>query len=132
MKLLPAASAIRVHQCPSVVKNLPRPATWLLVLSLSVLQPFSPSLRAQTQDEHTRLMQEYMARRAEWVELRRAALDKVKAAKDDKEKKQHFDKLADDEKPLLAKMGEAGRAYQAAEKAKREQLAPTPAPAPRG
>ena len=74
-------------------------------------------------DENTRLMQEYMARRAEWIELRRAALDKVKASKDDKEKKQHRDKLAEDEKSILARMAEAARAYQAAEKAKRDQLA---------
>lgn len=83
-----------------------------------------PSLAfAQTQDETTRLMQEYMARRAEWVELRKVALDKVKTAKDDKEKQQHRDKLTEDEKPILAKVAEAARVYQAAEKAKRDKLA---------
>jgi hypothetical protein len=76
-----------------------------------------------TLDENTRLMQEYMARRAEWIELRRAALDKVKAAKDEKEKKQHRDKLAEEEKPILAKVNEAARAYRDAEKAKHDQLA---------
>ncbi|MFZ5493764.1 MAG: hypothetical protein ACOZE5_00320 [Verrucomicrobiota bacterium] len=94
----------------------------LLVLCL-LSSVFCLPTFAQTQDESTRLMQEYMARRAEWVELRRAALDKVKAAKDDKERKQHRDKLAEDEKPVLARMAEAARAYQAVEKAKRDQLA---------
>lgn len=79
-------------------------------------------LPSQTQDESARLMQEYMARRAEWVALRRAALDDAKAAKDDKEKKQRLAKLAEDEKPVLARVAEAARAYQAAEKAKRDQL----------
>lgn len=74
---------------------------------------------AQIQDERARLMQEYMARRAEWVELRRAALEKTKGAKDDKEKKQHRDKLADEERPVLERMAEAARAYQAFEKADR-------------
>lgn len=81
-------------------------------------------------DENTRLMQEYVARREEWVALRRAALAKVKEAKDGKEKKQHFEKLAEDEKPALARMGEAARAYQA-EKTKREQRATKPTPAPK-
>lgn len=81
---------------------------------------------AQVQDESTRLMQEYMARRAEWVELRRVAFEKIKATNDDKEKKKHRDKLAEDEKPILAKVGEAARAYKAAEKAKRDQMAPKP------
>lgn len=65
-------------------------------------------------DENTRLMQEYMARRAEWLEVRQSALDKVKTAKTDQEKKQNLDKLAADEKPALAKMNDAARAYKAA------------------
>lgn len=80
-------------------------------------------------DENVRLMQEYMARRAEWLDVRRATLDKVKVAKNDKGKQQQLDKLAEDEKPLLTKMGEAARAYQAAEKAKRDAQA---ASKPRG
>lgn len=96
-----------------------RIATVLCLLSSVIWQPAF----AQTQDESARLMQEYMVRRAEWIELRKVALDKVKTAKDEKEKKQHRDKLAEDEKPILARVAEAARAYQAAEKAKRDQAA---------
>lgn len=67
-------------------------------------------------DERSRLMQEYMARRAEWVEVRKAGLEKVKRAKDEKEKKQHADKLAEEERPYLEKMHAAGQAFQAFEK----------------
>lgn len=70
-----------------------------------------------TLDETARLMQDYMVRRSEWIELRRTALDKVKAAKDEAEKKQHREKLAEDEKPVLARVAEAARAYRAAKKA---------------
>lgn len=100
-----------------------------LALALTLSAALWPSAFAQTIDENTRLMQDYMARRAEWVAVRQKALDQVKDAKTPAEKKQHLDKLADDEKPLLAKMGEAARAYKAAEKTKRDALA---ASKPRG
>lgn len=80
-----------------------------------------PPLLAQTQDEYTRVMQEYMARRAEWVALRRDALDQIKGAKDENEGQQRRAKLAEDEKPALARMGEAARAVQTAEQARRER-----------
>jgi predicted transcriptional regulator len=101
----------------------------VLLLSLSVLPLAAqnrPAPAAESRaglDEADRLMQEYMVRRAELIELRQRSLDQVKAAKDDKERKQHRDKLAADEKPVLARVAEAARAYQAAEKAKRDKLA---------
>ncbi len=106
----------------------------ILLTALLGMIAVSPPALAQSApaaglDENTRLMQEYMARRAEWLNARRATLDKVKVAKNDKEKKQQLDQLAEDEKPLLAKMGDAARAYQAAEKAKRDSQA---ASKPRG
>lgn len=69
-------------------------------------------------DDSARLMQEYMVRRAEWVEARRVALDQIKSAKNESEKKQIKDKLAKDEEALLAKMSDASRAYKQALKQK--------------
>lgn len=109
-----------------------RPLVSLVLLSVAVGLPLGAPAQEKPRadngsraglDEPDRLMQEYMVRRAEWIELRRTALDKVKAATDDRERKQHRDKLAVDEKPVLARVAEAARAYQAAEKAKRDKLA---------
>ena len=107
------------------MKNISsRHAFGFVALGLALL---GSSLRAQNApaipplDETARLMQEYMARRAEWLELRRAALDEAGAAKSEREKKQRLDKLSDDEKPLLSRMGNAAQAYRAAVQQKRSQ-----------
>lgn len=100
---------------------------WLALTASGIAQssetktPAAEVPSAAGTDETSRLMQEYMARRAEWVAVRKEALDKVKAAGSDAAKKQIKDKLANDEKPLRAKVDEAARAYRAAEKAKRDQ-----------
>jgi hypothetical protein len=92
---------------------------WLVALSFALIVELPAQQAAE--DERSRLMQEYMARRAEWVEVRKHALDRVKAAQTEAEKKELRAKLEQDEKPLLDKMTEAGRAYAAAEKAHREK-----------
>jgi hypothetical protein len=103
-----------------------RRALGALVLSLLVLgsllrgegAPAFPPL-----DETTRLMQEYMARRAEWLEVRRTGLEQVKAARSEQEKQQRLEKLAGDEKPLLGRLASAAQAYRAALEQKRSQAA---------
>jgi len=93
------------------------------VYPLSAQEKTAPLNGVAGQDERTRLMQEYMARRAEWIELRRATLDKIKASKDDSEKKRHIEKLAEDEKPILARINVAASAYRDVEKARHDQSA---------
>jgi hypothetical protein len=72
-------------------------------------------------DETARQMQEYMVQREELANLRRAALEKIKDAKNEKEKQQQLDKLEADAKPVQAKVDAAMRAYKAAVKAQKAQ-----------
>lgn len=74
-------------------------------------------------NESDRLMQEYMARRAEWLELRRVALDDAKKAKNDTEKKNILKKLADDEKALKAATKDLAKQLRDAEKARSAEIA---------
>lgn len=92
----------------------------LLALVLAFAGPLSAQIPGVS--ENDRLMEEYMIRRAEWLELRKGALEKVKAARDQSERKHHLARLAEDEKPLLERMAAAARAFKAAEKAKRDRI----------
>jgi hypothetical protein len=90
-----------------------------LIFSSFLLGETAPSFPAL--DETTRLMQEYMARRAEWLELRQSALEQARTARNEQEKKQRLERLAGDEKPLLSRMASAAQAYRAAAQQKRSQ-----------
>jgi|GEM_PF-3830840 len=83
-----------------------------------------PAVSAAGIDETTRLEQEYMARRAEWVALRSEALERTKKAPEAGSRKQITDQLAEDEKPLLAKMSVAARAYRESAKRKHPDVKP--------
>ena len=69
-------------------------------------------------DETDRLMQEYMARRADWMAVRKAATDLAAKAPNETARKAILKQLESDEKPSLAKMDEAGKAYYDAKKKK--------------
>jgi hypothetical protein len=75
------------------------------------------------ENEYSRVMQEYIARRQEWFDIRRAALDKIKRAADDREKKLYRDKLAEDERPYVVRMDAAATALEALQKARRAEIA---------
>lgn len=98
-----------------------RSITLVFLFSVICLVPLFGQFSSGAQDETTRLMQEYMSRRTEWIELRQAALNRIKNVKDPAEKKQQLDKLAQDEKPALDRLSAAAQAYKAAQKAKRDQ-----------
>jgi hypothetical protein len=102
----------------------------LLLLALALALPgFAQERKPQPLNlpagtkESDRLMQEYMARRAEWLELRRVALEDAKKAKNENEKKNILKKLADDEKALKAATKELAKQLHDAEKARQAEQA---------
>jgi hypothetical protein len=74
----------------------------------------APAAQAATAgiDETDRLMQEYMAQRAQWMVLRQDALEKAAKAPNENARKGVLKKLEDDEQPLLAKMAVARKALR--------------------
>jgi hypothetical protein len=76
------------------------------------------------EDEHTRLVQEYMAKRAEWVALREREMPKIKAAKDKAQRRSLERKLDEDVQRLKAQSAEFSARVRAAEKAKRDRKSP--------
>jgi hypothetical protein len=96
---------------------------------LSVAQPDTPkttavSAVAPVLNEDDRLMQEYMARRQAWVQLRQKAQEEVKQAKTEAEKKRILQKLENEERPLRASAAQGAKQVQAARKAKIEPVKP--------
>lgn len=76
------------------------------------------------EDEHTRLVQEYMAKRAEWVALREREMPKIKAAKDKAQRRALERKLDEDVQRLKAQSAELSARMRSAEKAKRDRKSP--------
>lgn len=74
---------------------------------------------AGTEDESTRLMQEYMAKRAEWVALRAREMERAKHAKETKARSAILKKLDDDERVLRAASAELAARLKAALEAKK-------------
>lgn len=98
-----------------------KPKLPLLLLAAVLCAPVAP---AQTEDPHTRLVQAYMARRAEWVALRAREQKRAKEAKDDQERKSILQKLAADERPLRAAAAELARQVRDSEKARQPEAPP--------
>lgn len=100
----------------------------LLVLFLLLIGSTAAQEKAGTvklSDDSDRLMQEYMVRRAEWLELRKVTNEKAQPAEGSNERRQVFDKIKRDERATFGRMAEVTRAYRAAEKAKLAKLGET-------
>jgi hypothetical protein len=69
-------------------------------------------------DEIDRLMQEYMARRAEWMAVRKVATDLAAKAPNETARKAILKQLETDELPSQEKMNDAAKAYHDAKKKK--------------
>lgn len=73
------------------------------------------------EDEHTRLMQEYMAKRAEWVALRAQEYEKIKKAKDAKTKEALLKKLDADVQKLRGAAADLAARVKASNDAKKNK-----------
>jgi hypothetical protein len=73
-----------------------------------------PASEKVTEVEETRLVQEYLAKRAEWVALRARETEKAKRTKEEKARDQILKKLDADERVLRAAAADlAGRVREA-------------------
>jgi hypothetical protein len=73
------------------------------------------------EDEHTRLVQEYMAKRAAWVALRAQEYEKAKKAKDPKTKEAILRKLDADVQKLRNDAAELAARVKASGEAKKNK-----------
>lgn len=75
-------------------------------------------------DDADRLMQEYMARREEWMAVRKIATEKAEKATNENARKAILKQLETDEKATLTKMDEAAKAYRDVKKQKNANRKP--------
>lgn len=88
----------------------------LVTSSIALAAGASPA-----EDEHTRLMQEYMAKRAEWIALREREGEKIKQAKDEKAKQVILKKLDEDERVLRAAAADLATRLKASAESKKNK-----------
>lgn len=98
----------------------------LLIAAVSAVPAPAQTAKADNAgvEEHSRLVQAYMARRAEWVALREREQKRARDAKDDQERKRILRKLDDDEHALRAASATLARQVHEAEQARRPDAKP--------